>query len=318
MIHKVVRFWGSQESVSQKLGDFLCALRTPTRIMPFSTVRSMSFVIYPDRQEQPWETTFSDPLPVATYLPIQIFDSIRAMCNLRSMRLQVDWFGERQESFFYGLLQNVEIPAEYIRISASDRVMRRVLEKSPQLQALHLPETTDITQFEPVIGRLRRLCAAVGRVQSGGPIQFPAINEVNLKKIAERYQSLEELVLSICPSSHEYETLDREAVASAFEKDFAKAIRIFKRMPGLKRLAICIELEAAHSFGFTYAEEDRFYTDRLLRLSTCLPRLVQISITNGVDQYWTVTRASPGEMTIGRGIWGYKEAGFPHSVNEGF
>lgn len=39
IIHKVVRFCGSQEVVSQKLGDFLCSMKTATRIMPYSTVR---------------------------------------------------------------------------------------------------------------------------------------------------------------------------------------------------------------------------------------------------------------------------------------
>ncbi|CAH0037892.1 unnamed protein product [Clonostachys solani] len=331
MIHKVVKFCGSQADVSQKLGDFLCSLKTPTRIMPYSTVRydyaylyqmcditnldrSISFMV-PFKEGQPREAIFSDPLPVATCLPLQIFDCIRAMCNLRSLRLDIDGFSACQESFFFGLLQNIEIQAEHIRISASNRIMSRVLEKSPQLQALHLPIGINIIQFKPVVGRLRRLCAGVGRVKSGGPIQFPTINEVNLKRIAERYQGLEELVLQ---KRYWNFTDDNEAVVSAFEEEFAKAIKIFKNMPGLKRLAISIEVDVAHSFGYTVAREVRFYKDLLLRLSTCLPRLVQICITNDEDEYWMVTKACPGDLTIHRGIFSPEGVGFPHSVNKGF
>jgi hypothetical protein len=135
------------------------------------------------------------------------------MRNLRSLTLDIGEFSPRQESFFYGLLQNIEIQAEYIRIYASDRIIRRVLEKSPQLQALHLPASTDITQFEPVVRGLRRLCTGVDHVKGGGPIQFPAINEVNLNEIAERYQGLEELALEECTWNT---TNDNEAVVSAF------------------------------------------------------------------------------------------------------
>ncbi|CAG9991679.1 unnamed protein product, partial [Clonostachys byssicola] len=315
VIQKRVKIHGGPKAVSRQLNDFLSSLKTPTRIMPYSTVRSVSLVIDYKEKDESWSTVFSDPLPLATCLPLQIFDAIRAMCNLRSLTLIIDKLNERQESLFYGLLQNIKIQAEYLQISASDRITRRVLENSPQLQALHLPETIDITKFEPVVGRLRRLCAVVGPVKSSGRIQFPTINEVNLIRIASRYQNLEELVLHTV-----YENYGDEdsAVMFAFEKNFAKAINVFRSMPGLKRLAINIDEDTARTFGNTSVQEDRFYIDRLLRLATCLPRLVQIGITNDMDRYWTVTKTSYGELTIGRGAFSFQDVGFPESVNERF
>jgi hypothetical protein len=90
-------------------------------------------------------------------------------------------------------------------------------------------------------------------------------------------------------------------------------------MPGLKRLSITIDEDTAQCFCHTGANVDGFYTARLLRLSTCLPRLVQIAIVNDLERYWMVTKAFSGEITIDRGS--YKKcqvAEFPHSVNEGF
>ncbi|VUC24440.1 unnamed protein product, partial [Clonostachys rosea] len=320
VIHKAVVFEGQQELVSRKLRDFLCSLKTPTRIIPYSTVRSATFTVCHDWEEQSWETTSSDALPVATCLPLQIFDSIRAMGNLRSLTLIIHGFSSRQQNFFYGLLQNIEIQAEFIRISASDCITRRVLEKSPQLQALHLPECIDVTHFEPIFGRLRRLCAAVGRVESGGRIQFPTINEINLKKIAERYPCLEELVLREYSGFQGRNSISNiEAAMSAFDEDFTKAIKIFRSMPGLKRVAIDIDLDIAHLFceGNRY-KEDGFYTARLLRLASCLPRLVQVGIINETPEYWTITKESSGELTVYRGFSRLEGTVFPLSVNEGF
>ncbi|CAI6094144.1 unnamed protein product, partial [Clonostachys chloroleuca] len=226
--------------------------------MPYSTIRSISFWIYSKGGEESWENPFSDPLPVATYLPLQVFDSIRVMYNLQSLTLRVDWFSKCQESFFYGLLQNIEIQAKHIRIYASNRITRRVLQKSPQLEALELPQRIDITRLHSGVGRLRRLVAGVDRVQCGGPIQFPTINEVNLTWITKRYKNLEELVLKTSFHLQENRVFKNRAVVSAFQKDFTKAIKIFESMPSLKRLAITIDIKTAQSFGHAEGDEDVF------------------------------------------------------------
>ncbi|VUC24441.1 unnamed protein product [Clonostachys rosea] len=298
-------------------------LQTRTRTSECIIIGSMTFTINASNKRK---RASSEKTPF-TDLPLLILDCIGAVRSLRILTLEIQHLDVLQENCFFGLLKGFKIQADNVHVNASPRIMQRVIQNSPQVQALHIFREVNINHHF-VFGRnLRGLYLNIRRGQNGYRKEIPTIDGDLLDSLMVQCPCLEELVLYQWLEQRETLTQVEQASGtrnvidiSTFWRFFSKNIRKLQKLPGLRRLAITIDVGVASELGrqwYGEHESSEFYMNCICQIAAHLLQLNEIAIFDAGDFYWHGIKTHYTGMNIKVHSLRKESKGFPTSITLG-
>ncbi|CAG9970743.1 unnamed protein product [Clonostachys byssicola] len=308
LIHKKVRIVAQQDSPNEQLADFL-GRQPPINSRISSTISKGG---PPHRYDRHARDDGADGLAQ------QLFEALQSMPKLRSLSLHLTCMSDSQEPELYRrMLVAGATEIQYLRICASTRVTRRLLQTCPALTTLDFCHGFELGQLHEIPPTVKRLAVTL-YVEShlSSSVRIPSLKVENIRHIVRLNSGLEELILRdleknktpFDPRSIETGGLDAlfptltHANCLLIQKDaLRKAAHELSRLLKLQRLTINIwrgtSLQVrSHSQLVPLEKEDwhrNWYSDCIWNLGEALPHVQKICIISGHQTYWQGSRQMP-------------------------
>ncbi|CAI6095541.1 unnamed protein product [Clonostachys chloroleuca] len=302
LIHKQVVFWGQQDSLKKLLADFSgCQPLIKSRI--YSIVSSAIIVVLPKPGQRGLRADRDDK---ADGLAERILEALQTMPNLRSLSLHLRYMNYFQEAeLYHRMLFEGATEIQYLQISSSTRVMRRLLQTCPALTTLEIGPGFKMGRLHEIPPTVKRLGVTL-HVEShlSSSVWIPSLKVENIRHIVRLNSCLEELILRDYEKNtipfHPLSIKDGELDA-IFKNALREAGHELSRLPKLQRLAINIwrgtsSQVRSHSQLVLLKKKDwhnNWYSDCTRRLGEALPHIQQICIISGNHTYWRGSRQMP-------------------------